>query len=583
MDVENNRKLTIYSEFTAFAPSISPQKDKIVVVETNFSSDYFLSIYRISDGQLLNRFQTKTNNYFFSPEWLNENEIITVVLFPEGKRLAKYNIENNQFEVILNQDLGEIKNLRVAENSIYFVGTHSGKNSLYKYDLSNQSVSQIYETRFGLESPAFSPDGNKLLMSDYTADGFRLITTSLKNTVETNIDSTSPKRYKLADNLAKQENGVIDFSQADTGRYESEKYSKLRHLFNFHSWAPAAVDASTYDIKPGVSIMSQDKLGTSFLNIGYEWSITEKTGGFYGKYSFHGWYPVFNLEIKSGNSASEYAIIEQTANPEGEVIKQDTVLKRFTWLNSSFSGDISLPLNFSRGKFTRLFQPEIKYTFTNYKHNSSTYPNFFEGSFHSMSYRVYYQQLLRKSAQDVYPNFGIVLDGLYRNSPFGDTDLGSLSLAQSYLYLPGLIANHGIRIYAGIQDKKYEDSFGFSEVIRYPRGWGKINTNQMKSIATDYKFPVFYPEWSLGGIVYLQRVNASLFADFANLTANLYENAHHAGTFESNISSYGIELTGNANFLRFYAPVEIGVRASYISKVTNVYFDFLLSIDFHSL
>jgi hypothetical protein len=208
---------------------------------------------------------------------------------------------------------------------------------------------------------------------------------------------------------------------------------------------------------------------------------------------------------------------------------------------------------------------------------------FYEGSFQSFTYRIYYQQLLRKSLQDVYPDFGLVLDGLYRHSPVGDTDLGNLSLAQSYLYLPGFLHNHGIRIYGGIQQKNYSGSIGFSELIKYPRGWGKINTNNMVSFGSDYKFPVFYPEWSVGGLLYLQRVNASIFADFANLTGNLYHQGKISGTFETDISSYGIELTGDANFLRFYAPVELGLRTSYLPKKENVYFEFLFSIDFNSL
>jgi hypothetical protein len=149
--------------------------------------------------------------------------------------------------------------------------------------------------------------------------------------------------------------------------------------------------------------------------------------------------------------------------------------------------------------------------------------------------------------------------------------------------LPGVIPNHGIRIYGGVQDKKSKGSINFTDLIRYPRGWGKINTNQMVSFASDYKFPVFYPEWSVGGLLYLQRLSASIFADYAYLTANIYKDGEVSGTFNSDISSYGIELTGDANFLRFYAPVEIGVRASYLPKVKDVYVDFLFSIDFNSL
>ena len=581
LNIENNQKQTILPEFTAFAPSISPDNKRIVVVESNFSSDYYLSVYQISDGKLLHRFQTENNNYFFSPDWLNEKEVVAIVLLPEGKRLAKIDFETNQFEIILDKDFGELKNLRVHINNIYFVGTHSGKNSLYKLNLEDNSVSQVYEARFGIESPAFSPSGN-LVLSDYTADGFRLIKIEASNLKEVRVNNIEKKNYELANILAKQEPGIFDFLTIDTLKYETKRYSKIAHLFNFHSWAPAVVDADSYEITPGVSVVSQNKLGTAMLNLGYEWSITEKTGNFYGKYTYKGRYPVFDFEINSGNRASEGFVIEPLVNPDGEV-KQDTILKRFTWSNTNFGADVRIPLDLSRGKFSTFFQPEVKYVCSYNVPDSSALDFVSKGSVQYFTYRLYYQQLLRKSMQDVYPNFGFVLDGFYRHSSIGDTDLGSLILGQSYWYFPGFMPNHGIRVYAGAQEKKSEGTIGFSDIIRYPRGWGKINTNQMVSFASDYKFPVFYPEWSVGGLVYLQRVNASVYADFANLTGNIYKNGEVTGTFQSNISSYGIELTGNANFFRFYAPVEIGFRASYLPEMQNVYFDFLFSIDFNSL
>jgi hypothetical protein len=196
---------------------------------------------------------------------------------------------------------------------------------------------------------------------------------------------------------------------------------------------------------------------------------------------------------------------------------------------------------------------------------------------------LYYQQYLRQSAQDVYPNFGFTADARYYHSPVGDIDFGSMILGQSYLFLPGIMANHGIRFYTGYQDKSNSGSYSFSDVIRYPRGWAKMNSNEMFSFAFDYKLPLFYPEWNVGGLVYVKRVTTSLFADYASLKGNYYENGNPSGTFSSKISSYGIELIGDVNFLRFYAPVEIGFRTSYLPEDDNVYFDFLISIDFNSL
>jgi hypothetical protein len=84
-------------------------------------------------------------------------------------------LKTNQFEIIFDKDLGEIKNLRPINNNLYFVSSYSGKNSLYRLNFDEKSVYLVYESRFGIESPAFSPSGKKLIVSDYTADGFRLI------------------------------------------------------------------------------------------------------------------------------------------------------------------------------------------------------------------------------------------------------------------------------------------------------------------------------------------------------------------------------------------------------------------------
>ncbi|NQU34199.1 MAG: hypothetical protein HQ521_13285, partial [Bacteroidetes bacterium] len=582
-NIITSKKNKVIPEFTAFAPAISPNFKRVVVVETDFSSNYYLSVYNIASGELLKKIQTENNNYFFSPEWLNEKELVAVVLFNEGKRLVKFNLETGKMNLLIDEDLGEIKNLEVVNNQLFFTSSYTGKNGIFVLNLTDKSIQQIYEPRFGSESAALSPNSTKMVLSDYTAEGFRLLEIPLNKGDLHSLNTIRKHNYKLADDMAKQESGVLDLSVLDTIEYESKNYSKAAHLFNFHSWAPASVDASLYEITPGVSFMSQNKLGTSLTTLGYEWDVTEKAGKVYGKYTFKGWYPVFDIELNTGNRASEYMLIEQQTNKSGQVIQQDTSLQRFTWKQTNFKFNMKIPFNLSKGKFNRLLQTEMSNDISLYKHDESTPDQFSEGNFQSLTYRLYYQQFLRQSTQDVYPNFGVVTDVSFHHSPFSDTNLGNMILAQSYLFLPGIQGNHGMRFYAGFHNKQPSGNHSFSDAIRYPRGWGKINSNEMQSFAFDYKLPLFYPEWSFAGLAYLKRVNASLFTDYANLKGNYYENGHVVGTYTSYISSYGIELTGDAHFLRFYAPVEIGFRASYLPEMKKTYFDFLLSIDFNSL
>ena len=580
--IESKKLFEIDTEFKAFSPAISPDKMKVVVAETDFSNNYYLSVYRIPDGKLLHRFQSDANNYFFSPAWINNDELATVILTSKGKRLAKVNLQSGEFDILVNRDLGELKHLRVSGNHLFFISSFSGKNSLYRLNFSTNQIVKIYEPRFGVEFPAISSDEQRIALSDYTAEGFRIIEINdyQKNSIP--LENVKPANYKMANILAEQEPGVPDFSTMDTIHYPSKKYSKFLNLFNFHSWAPLFIDASSYEFWPGASVMSQNKLGTSETIFGYKYYISEKTGQFYAGYKFKGWYPIFNFDVTSGNRASEFTMINQYTNSRGEVIQQDTTTERFTWGETNANVDVRLPLNFSKGVFNRRLQPELSYNFTLYNHQESTPHTFIEGNYHSLTSRLYYHQLLKQSYRDVYPDFGVVLDLAHRSSPFGTAAFGNLTTAQTVLYLPGLSKNHGIKFYGGYQTKKINGTRGFSDALRYPRGWGKISTTKMFSTATDYKMPVIYPDWKIDGLLYVRRTNLSLYFDYARLKGNIYNEGNISGTFTKDITSLGSELTFDVNILRFYAPTNIGFRTSYLPEQKEIYFDFLFSINFQS-
>ena len=159
---------------------------------------------------------------------------------------------------------------------------------------------------------------------------------------------------------------------------------------------------------------------------------------------------------------------------------------------------------------------EFQYSLTSYKKDKLTPENSLDGNYHSLYYRLYYHQILRQSNQDVFPDFGFIFDLSYRHSPNGTKGLGSITAGQGVLYLPGILANHGIKIYSGLQSKNKGEIFYFSNAINFPRGWGNADNNEMSSLAVDYKLPLIDPDLSLG-VFYLKRITASLFADYANL------------------------------------------------------------------
>lgn len=577
----NTKKMySVSPEFKAFAPVLSPNLKEVAVVETDFSNHNYLTVYDIASGKMKYRYQTEDNNTLFTPVWLNQHELIFVLLDPNGKRIAKVNLQNEEQTLFPGTELGEIKQLQISGDSLYFISSYSGKNALYTYNLKSSEVNRLYEPRFDAAYPAIQQNGT-ITISDYNGNGFRILEFQPENNDP--INTIAPGSWSLANSIQKQEPGIVDFTSIDTTiQYDTEPYNKPKHLFNFHSWAPVFVDPDNYEFLPGVSLMSQNKLGTAFTTLGYKWDTSEKTGHFYGKYTYKGWFPVFDLELTGGKRASQYWLIQEYRDENDEVVRRDTTLENYKWNETTLSANLRIPLNLSSGAYSRLLQPEVDYQMKHYGKEKSTPDEFNAGNYHSLSYRLYYYQLLRRSHQDIYPNFGFSVEGNFRHSPWQSDEMGNLYATASNVYLPGILKNHGIRLYGGIQDKTSGNFFGFSDAVRFPRGWTKIETEQLRSFSLNYAMPLINPDLSIGGLTYLRRISATVFADYANLQGS-YHGGDTPAKFDVDISSYGIELLGDVNFFRFYAPVKIGVRASYLNEREDFGFDFLLSVDFNSL
>ena len=581
-DIATRQHLKFYPEYTSFAPAISPDKHNVAVVEVNFVNDYYISVYNITSGELIHRYQSPSNHYFFSPVWIGNQELVSIILGGEGKMLARINLTNKTMEVIPRQGQGDIKQLRVEAGSLYYISGHSGKDELYRSSLDGQSVEKIGEARFGFAYPTIDSTSGELVVSDYTSDGYRLIRIDPGKITNTPLSKIEPAAYRLAEKLAEQEEKKLDFILTDTTVYVSIPYRKRQTLFNFHSWGPFVANANTYEITPGFSFLSQNKLGTSTASIGYDWNPNEKKGDYFVSWEYRGWYPIISLDTRTGNRSGRYYEITNYENSQGEIVRRDTVLKSFTYTRNQFSATTFIPFNLTRGAWFRLLQPEFRYVLNSYGHHASTPENFISGDLHTLSYRLYYHQIRRKAPSDLLADFGWIADAGYSHSPIGSRDAGTVGAIQIRTYLPGLKNNHGASLYGGIQVRENGHSQGFSDILRMPRGIHPVQHKEMSMFSADYRLPLFYPEINLGRLVYIRRVKAMIWGDYAFLKGNYYQNGKIAGTFGREFYSLGLDLSADLNYLRLYAPASTGLRTIFLPQSQKWAFELLFSIDFTS-
>lgn len=581
-DISSHKQWEFFPEYTCYAPVISPDKHNVAIVEVNFVNDFYISVYNITTGKLIHRYQSPTNHYFFSPVWLDNEQLISIILENEGKMLARINPAKGTMDIIPRMDQGEIKQLRINSDTLYYISGHSGKDELYRASLNGDTCERIGEARFGFAYPALNRVKGEWMVSDYTSNGYRIIGIDPRKTTIKPLSQIEPGTYKLADKLAKQEESIINFTLYDTIMYSSKPYRKIQNLFHFHSWGPFVANANTYEITPGFSLLSQNKLGTSTASVGYDWIQNEKRGEYFISWEYRGWYPIISLDARTGNRAGKYYEITNYENSQGEIVRRDTVLRSFTYSRNQFSATTFIPLNFTRGAYFRLFQPEFRYGLMSYGHHASTPENFISGNLHTLSYRLYFHQIRRKAPSDLLANFGWIVDAGYSHSPGGNHNTGSVSAIQLRTYLPGIKSNHGTSLYSGMQVKESGRNQGFSDILRMPRGIHPIQHREMSLLSADYRLPLFYPEFNAGRWVYIRRIKAMLWGDYSFVKGDYYQEGRIAGKFGKEFYSVGMDLSVDLNYLRLYAPASTGIRTIYLPQSQKWSFELLFSIDFTS-
>jgi hypothetical protein len=359
----------------------------------------------------------------------------------------------------------------------------------------------------------------------------------------------------------------------DDIHYQPEKYIKPAHLFKFHSWSPLSIDPYNYTVYPGISLMSQNMLSSAETVVGYRYKLAEDKGEVYVRYRYLGWYPVFDFQLDHGKSKSSFFQVNQYLDKNGNVVKTDTVKKGFSWKETNFSIQTYLPINLSKGKYYSGLYPRVNYHCTYYQKDKNAPTSFPDGLANYLETGLNFYTVMHSAQQSIIPKFGTYLDISYNFSLPGKLKIGDLFSVSNITYLPGIFRNHGIKIYNGFQMKKKSD-YSFSDRIRFPRGYKRIENSQMYSYSFDYVLPLGFPDMNIGRLVYFKRINLSLFYDQAFLTIpvdNQFSKTHCKST--------GFELTTNTHFLRFIAPIEIGFRSSYLFDM-SFDFDFLFNIQF---
>jgi hypothetical protein len=271
------------------------------------------------------------------------------------------------------------------------------------------------------------------------------------------------------------------------------KYKKATKLLNFHSWRPYYSDPEfTF------SIYGENILNTMQTELYYLYNQNDKTNAVGLNAIYGAWFPYLIL-------GTEYTFDREDI----------TGNKTRHWDQLDSHIGFSIPLDFASGQTFKNFNIGSYYVLRNEFNKGFFKDSIGNSSFSYLQQFISWSQQIQQAVQHIYPRLGYAASFTHRHAITkyeGYQFIGSASL-----YLPGLLSTHSLVLNGSFQQRDTLGQVSFSNRFAYSRGYGGRYFSRMWRLSGNYHFPLLYPDWGFGNILYLQRIRANAFYDFTKI------------------------------------------------------------------
>ena len=532
------------------AAVLSPDGRRLLAVSTDSAYQHRLHLLDTETGAVLRTFENPANEPYLHPRFGAEGRTAAVVrLEVAGKRLERLDLETGAARVVLpaaNDNLSHPQPWQ--DDYVLFNSPRSGQDEVYAVQLSTGEVRQVTSRPVGSYHAAVSPDGGRLAFHEIRAQGSRVLEMPLNPAAWRPAPPAISPANLYADELTAREPGaetvgsVLPYDTVGGRPLTVRRYRRLPHAPNLYGWGLVQSPTGT-----GLSLglRAQDVLSTTQAIVGAGYDGTERAARVFADVSYQGLWPVLDLSVEHGGRRAGLLL------SSGEVAED-----RWQYTRLSLGSRLPLVLTSSRmltsltvGGFYQLEKTQGYDLPLRYTDEVGRRP------LHALLGTLSFARTLRQSYRDVAPRWGQNVLLTARGTPFGMGIQARQLAGQGSLFLPGLGPHHALRLRAGYQYQQQRE-YRFGAAIFYPRNLPYLSFNHLTSLSAEYRLPLADVHWTLGRVLYVQRLKANVFLDGVRGESGPLRRSYH---------STGFDVSAVFNPLRLRTPLEVGVRTVYDS------------------
>lgn len=548
LHTRTHRQLTRRSRY--FSPALSLDGKQVAAVEIDEGNAVSLVLLDAGTGNVISRFPSPANILLQTPAFdATGTKIVATGIAQQGSTIVEANVSTGTFRFLLDWQQQQIERPGYAIGRIVFKAHYNGIDNIFAVGQASGEIQQLTDARFGAFNPSYDAASGQLWFNNYQVDGYRVSHINQPIMQADNRPEITDSHISYFKPLLSHDKLFWLPDTTLSEKLHSKPYKGVKNLINFHS---LSVDNGNFnslnDINPGVYWLSDDLLNTTQLRLGYTYDGDIRSSAYLASISYQRFFPKFSLEYHNRGQVSTGRIIRN----------QGDTLVGLRWREHATSFKLEIPLAWYRLNhvISTGFSAATSYT-RRYNLNEPQFQSgFAEHIRFPLHYQVYIHHQVRQSTLDLAPRWGQHLSVTYRHIPMDNRLSGEHLSVRTAFYFPGLWRNHSL--VARFSYQRRDGVYGVANDIPMVSGYDQLRHVPVdNTLLFSYRFPIAYPDWSIGPLAYVKRFKGGFFADFQNVRAG---NNFQPRTF-------GAELRSDMNLLRFYLPnFDFGVKLIYANE-----------------
>lgn len=539
LNLATRRVRTVRGGTRIYAVALSPDGGRIAALEMSSARRSRLMLLDAQNGAVVRDYENTASSFLTTPAWSEDGHFITFVAIgkTQGNALVRLDAQSAATDTLIPWTFDAISQPVESGGRVYFGSPQSGIDNIHAVDIATKQRYQVTSRKFGAYHADVATVAGRatLLFRDYGANGDEIAEAAIE-----------PASWPIANNPVLADAAFVEPVVAQEGTIVSVDSATAWPVRGYRGLLPIAHSAAIFpgnDNDPWIiQGYARNVLNTLGTSIAYRFNPSRHTQAIEAGVSYAGFFPIFDVGVRSGTDGSTYDDSAGTAIP-------------FTWREQSTTLTARVPLTAIRGLAVQQLVAAASLGYTHISGQAVEFPlDNNNGVLTTMTYTLVASHSEPAAYRDLVGT-GMYALGRYRHTPLGGDYFGHTYLLQAGASVRGPFPHHGVSAIAAIEEQR-PTNYAYSSQFPFARGYDARARYRIWRAGGSYALPLWYPDLNVGPLVFVRRVQAEGFGDYSVGYSS-------GGRFKTFYRSAGVELSADFAPFSMNQTWRAGVRYSY--------------------